>query len=55
VRYPGGETGSTKTSKRIIEAAACFGKPKLNQIGRRNKDNLDGARYYSVVVVEGKS
>jgi hypothetical protein len=54
VGYPGGATGSTKTSKKIIKDAAGFGKPKLKQAGKRGKENLAGAIYYSVVVVDLK-
>jgi hypothetical protein len=34
---------------------ASLDKPTLNQKNRRSKENLDGARDYSVVVVEVKS
>jgi hypothetical protein len=54
VRYLGCETGSTETSKKIIKVAACFGKPKLKQTGKRSKENLEFAIYYSVVVVDLK-
>jgi hypothetical protein len=54
VRYLGCETGSTQTSRKIIKVAVCFGKPKLKQIGQRNKENREGAIYFSPVVLDLK-